>query len=92
MDLVAACQEVIDRLTPDDEIRAPHTRAVETAKIAVCCRLEILGCCRVGAQKDKTLARREWRTLGRCRLAPGHVKHFKSGSTSLSAPSVLDVG
>ena len=55
---VAACREVIERLTPDDEIRALHTRAVENGEN--CCLLSVGNFGHVvvwGAEKDKILAK-----------------------------------
>jgi hypothetical protein len=55
---VAAFQEVIERLTPDDEIRALHTRAV--ANGGNWCLLSVGNFGHVvvwGAEKDRTLAK-----------------------------------
>jgi hypothetical protein len=55
---VAAFREVIERLTPDDEIRALHTRAVENG--GNWCLLAVGNFCHVvlsGADKDKILAK-----------------------------------
>jgi hypothetical protein len=55
---VAAFREVIDRLTPDDEIRALHTRAVANGGNWCLLSVGIFGHVVVwGAEKDRTLAK-----------------------------------
>lgn len=63
---VAAFHEVIERLTPDDEIRALHTRAV--ANGGNWCLLSVGNFGHVvvwGAEKDKTLAKVKDTLVGR---------------------------
>jgi hypothetical protein len=55
---VAAFREVIERLTPDDEIRALHTRAVENGENWCLLSVGNFGHVVVwGAEKDRTLAK-----------------------------------
>ena len=55
---VAAFREVIERLTPDDEIRALHTRAVANGEKWYLSSVGNFGHVVVwGAEKDKTLAK-----------------------------------
>jgi hypothetical protein len=55
---VAAFREVIERLTPDDEIRALHTRAVENGGNWCLLSVGIFGHVVVwGTEKDRTLAK-----------------------------------
>jgi len=55
---VAAFREVIERLTPDDEIRALHTRAVENGRNWCLLSVGTFGHVVVwGAEKDRTLAK-----------------------------------
>ena len=56
--IVAAFREVIERLTPDDEIRALHTRAVANGGNWCLLSVENFGHVVVwGAEKDRTLAK-----------------------------------
>ena len=55
---VAAFREVLERLTPDDEIRALHTRAVENGENWCLLSVGNFGHVVVwGAEKDRTLAK-----------------------------------
>ena len=55
---VAACREVVERLTPDDEIRALHTRAVENGENWCLLSVGDFGHVVVwGAEKNRTLAK-----------------------------------
>jgi len=70
----AAFREVKERLTPSDEIRALHTRAVENGAFWCLVSVGDFGHVVVwGAEKDKALAKVEEtlaKTLRRTRLGP----------------------